>query len=124
MLQDIRALLARLRAGDPDLSADVRLNQGGQRMLMGPFEVAADADIVQTVIQAHDQVTGEAPKVGAVAPYKFYGTDATHLAQAGMTGLVYGPGGKYNTMPDERVELRDLFDAARVYARVIVVTCA
>jgi len=124
VLQDIRALLARLRAGDPDLSADVRLNQGGQRMLMGPFEVAADADIVQTVIQAHDQVTGEAPKVGAVAPYKFYGTDATHLAQAGMTGLVYGPGGKYNTMPDERVELRDLFDAARVYARVIVVTCA
>jgi acetylornithine deacetylase len=41
-----------------------------------------------------------------------------------MTGLVYGPGGKYNTMPDERVELRDLFNAARVYARVIVETCA
>jgi acetylornithine deacetylase len=41
-----------------------------------------------------------------------------------MVGLVYGPGGKYNTMPDERVERRDLLDAARVYARVIVETCA
>jgi hypothetical protein len=30
-----------------------------------------------------------------------------------MVGLVYGPGGKYNTMPDEPVELRDLFKAAR-----------
>jgi acetylornithine deacetylase len=64
------------------------------------------------------------PQIGGVAPYKFYGTDAVHLARAGMVGLVYGPGGKYNTMPDERVELRDLFNAARVYARVIVETCA
>jgi hypothetical protein len=31
---------------------------------------------------------------------------------------------KYNTMPDERVELRDLFNAARVHARAIVETCA
>ncbi len=121
---DIRALIARMRKDDPDLSADVRLNQSGQRMLMGPFEVGRDADIVQTVVRAHRAVVGEEPKIGDVAPYKFYGTDAAHLSRAGMTGLVYGPGGKYNTMPDERVELCDLFNAARVYARVIVETCA
>jgi acetylornithine deacetylase len=121
---DIRALIARLRQDDPDLVAEVRLNQSGQRMLMGPFEVGRDADIVQTVVRAHRAVVGEEPKIGDVAPYKFYGTDAAHLSRAGMTGLVYGPGGKYNTMPDERVELRDLFNAARVYARVIVETCA
>ena len=40
-----------------------------------------------------------------------------------MTGLVYGPGGAFNTVPDERVALRDLKDAARVYARTIVATC-
>jgi acetylornithine deacetylase len=122
--EDIRALIARMQKDDPDLVADVRLNQGGQRMLMGPFEVTRDADIVQTVVRAHREVVGEAPKIGDVAPYKFYGTDAAHLSRAGMIGLVYGPGGKYNTMPDERVELRDLFNAARVYARVIVETCA
>ena len=124
VLSDLRALIARLAKEDPDLVADVHLNQSGQRMLMGPFEVAQDSDIVQTVVVAHREVTGAAPKIGAVAPYKFYGTDAAHLARAGMVGLVYGPGGKYNTMPDERVELRDLFAAARVYARVIVETCS
>jgi acetylornithine deacetylase len=121
---DIRALIARMRKDDPDLVAEVQLNKTGQRMLMGSFEVGRDADIVQTVVRAHRAVVGEEPKIGDVAPYKFYGTDATHLSRAGMTGLVYGPGGKYNTMPDERVELRDLFNAARVYARVIVETCA
>lgn len=120
---DIRQLIARMQKDDPDLVAELRLNEGGQRMLMGPFEVARDADIVQTVLRAHRAVVGEEPKIGDVAPYKFYGTDAAHLSRAGMTGLVYGPGGKYNTMPDERVELRDLCNAARVYARVIVETC-
>ena len=121
---DIRELIARMQKDDPDLVAELRLNEGGQRMLMGPFEVARDADIVQTVLRAHRAVVGEEPKIGDVTPYKFYGTDAAHLSRAGMTGLVYGPGGKYNTMPDERVELRDLCNAARVYARVIVETCA
>jgi acetylornithine deacetylase len=123
VLADLRTLVERLAADDGDFVADVRLNESGQRMLMGPFEVAPDTDILQALIDAHREVTGTAPKVGAVAPYKFYGTDAVHLSRAGMVGLVYGPGGKYNTMPDERVELRDLFAAARVYARVIVETC-
>jgi acetylornithine deacetylase len=124
ILADIRAVLARLTADDPDLVSEVRLVEGAQRICMDPFEVAPDADIVQTVARAHRAVTGRAPKIGDVAPYKFYGTDAAHLSRAGMVGLVYGPGGKYNTMPDERVELRDLYDAARVYASVIVETCA
>jgi acetylornithine deacetylase len=124
VLADIRGLLDRLGREDPALRAEVRLNAGGQRLMMGPFEVAPDADIVQAVVAAHTRVVGEPPRVGAVAPYKFYGTDAAHLSRAGMVGLVYGPGGKYNTMPDERVERRDLVNAARVYARVIVETCA
>ena len=124
VIADIRGLIERLRRTDPDLQADVTLNAGGQRLLMEPFEVARDADIVQTVVAAHRAVVGPAPREGDVAPYKFYGTDAAHLSRAGMTGLVYGPGGKYNTMPDERVERSDLVNAARVYARVIVETCA
>jgi acetylornithine deacetylase len=123
LLADMRKEVERLHVEDPDFVAEVQFNQNGQRLFMEPFEVEQDADIVRTVLEAHRAVRGEEPKVGDVAPYKFYGTDASHLAKAGMTGLVYGPGGKYNTMPDERVELRDLFDAARVYARAIVETC-
>lgn len=124
VLADIRALLDRLRRDDPALVAEVKPNAAGQRLTMEPFEVPGDADIVRAVVEAHREVVGEAPRVGDVAPYKFYGTDAAHLSRAGMVGVVYGPGGKYNTMPDERVELRDLVAAARVYARVIVDTCA
>lgn len=124
VLEDIRRELAALQSTDPDLEIEVKPNVSGQRLLMGPFSVAEDADIVQNVIEGHKKVTGKLPRVGAVAPYKFYGTDAYHLAQAGMTGVVYGPGGKYNTMPDERVELDDLFAAARVYIHAIIATCA
>jgi acetylornithine deacetylase len=121
---DIEAVLEELRRDDPDFVAELRPNRGPHRLVMEPFEVAPDADIVRTVVDAHRAELGRAPAVGAVAPYKYYGTDAAHLARAGMLGLVYGPGGKYNTMPDERVEIRDLCAAARVYARTIVATCA
>jgi acetylornithine deacetylase len=117
-------VLDRLRQADPGFTAELRPNRGPHRLVMEPFEVATDSDIVRTVVGAHRAVVGQEPALGAVLPYKFYGTDAAHLARAGMLGLVYGPGGKYNTMPDERVEIRDVCAAARVYARTIVATCA
>lgn len=120
---DVRNELARLAELDPDLNVQLERNQGGQRIDMGPFFVPSDADIVGVLRLAHTETTGSAPREGPVAPYKFYGTDAYHLASAGMTGVVYGPGGKYNTMPDERVELEDLFTAAEVYTRAIVDVC-
>lgn len=123
VLEDIRREIERLHREDPDFVAEVQFNQGGQRLFMKPFEVERESEIVQTITRAHCAVTGTSPLIGDVAPYKFYGTDASHLAAAGMKGVVYGPGGKYNTMPDERVELKELFDAARVYARAIVETC-
>ena len=64
----------------------------------------------------------EAP--AASVPISITADPTLTRTSAAICWLVYGPGGKYNTMPDERVELRDLFNAARVYARVIVETCA
>ncbi|MBI2203197.1 MAG: M20/M25/M40 family metallo-hydrolase [Candidatus Rokubacteria bacterium] len=124
VLADVRREIATLEQADPTLRAEARLNPARAGISMGPFEVASDADIVQVVRRAHRDVVGQEPQIGAVPPYKFYGTDAAHLARAGMVGLVYGPGGKFNTMPDERVELTELFHAARVYASAIVQTCA
>ena len=34
-----------------------------------------------------------------------------------MPGIVCGPGGRYNTMPDERVDIVDYLDAIRIYLR-------
>ena len=33
----------------------------------------------------------------------------------GMEGIVCGPGGRYNTMPDERVDIPDFLDMIRIY---------
>ena len=53
---------------------------------------------------------------GAITPPGFYGTDAGHLyAHAGLEGVVCGPGGRYNTMPDERVDIPDYLDLIRIY---------
>jgi acetylornithine deacetylase len=88
------------------------------------FEIAQDASIVQTVRAAHRQVMHRDPEVGAVAPYRYYGTDAPFLAKAGAEGVVCGVGGKYNTMPDEKVELADFHGGTRLYAAVAAAVCA
>ena len=121
---DIQAMLDRLRAHHPRLKATASLVATTQKQAMGPFEVDPRHPFVQEVARLHRLVRGTEPTIGDVPPYKFYGTDAAHLAErGGMLGVVYGPGGKFNTMPDERVALADLFAAARVYALAALRTC-
>ncbi len=60
----------------------------------------------------------------ALAPPGFYGTDAAHLYRmGGMAGVVCGPGGRYNTMPDERVDIDDYLDMVRIYILTILRIC-
>jgi acetylornithine deacetylase len=40
-----------------------------------------------------------------------------------MPGIVCGPGGRYNTMPDERVDIADYLDAIRIYLLTILDVC-
>jgi acetylornithine deacetylase len=120
VMADIRRELEALMQNHPGARYELVRNASGQRLQMGPFQVDPASDIVRAVQEAHAAIRGAPPRTGAVGPARFYGTDAAHLADAGMTGIVYGPGGRYNTMPDERVDLIDLIDAAKVYARVIV----
>ena len=122
VLQDVRAMLDGLHRTDPDLRAEIE-PYGGKRRRMPAFEVARDEPIVRIVAEAHRRVTGREPSIGPIEPYKFYGTDAAHLAEAGLPGVVYGPGGKYSTAPDERIEIEDLLTAARVYALTILEVC-
>jgi acetylornithine deacetylase len=69
-------------------------------------------------------VRGEDQPTGAIAPPAYFGTDAGHLwAVGGMEGVVCGPGGKFNTMPDERVEIVDYLDMIRVYLMTMADIC-
>jgi acetylornithine deacetylase len=127
VLRDIRRVLDELERAMPGLQTSVSRDAGGasgQRPPMLPFEVTRDAPIVGVVSRAYREVRGTPQPLGAVRPYCFYGTDAAHLLhRAHMQGIVCGPGGKYNTMPDERVDVPDFLDMIKVYMLCILDVC-
>ena len=124
VLADIRDLLDELEVEFPGLKTRVVKQHAGKRPSMLPFESPPGADIVDVVGRAYQRVRGEPQRQGPIAPYCFYGTDAAHLLhRAGMPGIVCGPGGRYNTMPDERVDVADYLDMIRIYALAILGIC-
>jgi acetylornithine deacetylase len=121
-LADIEALLRELAACRPGLEVRVSAEEG--RLTMPAFEVPRDSHIVRAINRAYRAVRGSEQPTGAITPPGFYGTDAGHLYErGGMEGVVCGPGGRYNTMPDERVEIADFLDMVRIYLLTILDIC-
>jgi len=78
-------------------------------------DTPTDAPVVAALAAAHLDITGAEPVFGGVPGT----TDGTVLTRdAGLTTVVYGPGGKWIAhQVDEFVEIADIHIAARVYAR-------
>lgn len=124
VLEDVRGQLDRIEAEFPGLKTKLTKRYAGERPSMLPFEVDQKAEIVDAVSKAHLEVRGKPQRLGPVPPYCFYGTDAAHLYhRLGLSGIVCGPGGKYNTMPDERVDVQDYLDAIKIYLLAILDIC-
>ena len=124
VLADVQRELDALHQADPRVKAEIAPPAASNTNRTDAFEIAKDAPIVGLVRTAHERVMRRAPAVGAVAPYRYYGTDAPFLAAVGSQGVVCGVGGKYNTMPDEKVELTDFHGGTRIYASVAADICA
>lgn len=124
VLGDMRELLRELEAEYPKLKATVKRQvTRDDRPHFTPFAVDRDAEIVRQLNDAWRQVRGGEQTTGAIEPCCFFGSDAAHLANAGIQGIVCGPGGKYNTMPDERVDIVDYLDAIEIYKKLTVQIC-
>lgn len=124
VLADFEALLAEAREAFPGLRTRLVHERDEGKPSMPPFEVAKDATIVTTLNDAYRVVRGSDQPTGALRPPAFYGTDAAHFYQRlGMEGVVCGPGGKFNTMPDERVDIADYLDMVRIYLLCILDIC-
>ena len=124
VMADLRAELDRLETRFPGLRVELSKEAEGAHPRMLPFEVSHQAPVVRAVARAHRKVVGKDLPVGPIKPYCFYGTDAAHLLhRAGMEGIVCGPGGRYNTMPDERVDVKDYLDMIRIYLLAILDIC-
>lgn len=123
-LADLRRELDALERRFSGLSATLTPEHQVGRPAMPSFEVPRDSRIVRAVNDAYRAVRGVDQPTGAITPPGYYGTDAAHLyRKAGMEGIVCGPGGRYNTMPDERVEIADYLDMIRVYMLTILDIC-
>lgn len=124
VLADLAAELTQLETRFPGLKAKLVPEMIEGRPLMPPFEVSPTSRIVTSINAAYEAVRGEMQPTGAITPTRFYGTDAGHLYhELGMEGIVCGPGGRYNTMPDERVDIVDYLDMIRVYMLTILDIC-
>jgi acetylornithine deacetylase len=123
-LADMRRELDALEARYPGLKANLTAERTLGRATMPPFYVEKNSRIVRAINEAYMKVRGEPQPTGAILPPGFYGTDAGHLLETGgMEGIVCGPGGRYNTMPDERVDIVDFIDMVRVYLLTILEIC-
>jgi acetylornithine deacetylase len=123
-LRDIRRELDALEARWPGLKTVLKAAREEGRPVMPAFEVSPDSAIVQAINRAYREVRGHDQPTGAITPPGYFGTDAGHLLAVGaMEGVVCGPGGRYNTMPNERVDVADFLDMIRIYMRVIMDIC-
>lgn len=123
-LADMRRELDALEARFPGLRTVLTAESSVGRPTMPTFEVARDNRIVQAINDAYRRVRGESQPTGAITPPGYYGTDAAILFRdGGMTGIVCGPGGRYNTMPDERVDIVDYLDMIRIYMLTALDIC-
>ncbi len=123
-LADLRRVLDGLMARWPGLKAGVHVQKSASRPVMPAFEVARDSRIVTALNAAYAAIRGAPQPTGPITPTGFYGTDAGHLYKyGGMEGVVCGPGGRYNTMPDERVDIPDYLDMIRIYLLTICDIC-
>lgn len=124
VLADMRAVLDDLERRFPGLKATLTPEHLAGRPMMPPFEVRRDSPVVLALNRAYRLVRGTDQPTGAILPPGFYGTDAAHLQHAaGMEGVVCGPGGRYNTMPDERVDIPDYLDMIRIYMLAMLEIC-
>ncbi|MGG5823558.1 M20 family metallopeptidase [Falsiroseomonas sp. HW251] len=124
VVADMRAVLADLEARIPGLKTKLIPEHQVGRPMMPTFEVRRDSPIVLAVNRAYEKVRGVPQPTGAIRPPGYYGTDAAHLQHAaGMEGIVCGPGGRYNTMPDERVDIPDFLDMVRIYMLAMLEIC-
>lgn len=108
---DVRAFLARARADDPELDAELEWEHWTP-----PSEIPADHPIVGVLADAAGEVLGERP------PLSYFpgGTDAPHFQDAAGIPTVpaFGPGLLTAAhAPNESIAVESVVQAAKIYAR-------
>ncbi len=122
--EDMTALLDSIQAADPDFRYELIIPQSPHQPNMPAREATPpDSPLVTAVVDAHTQVTGHAPIVGA--GHRIGATaDTCHFKGVGITCVEYGPG-FIPTWPmvDERIAVDQIVTATHVLARAAAALC-
>lgn len=119
-LAEIKAMMARLKAEDPDVDVDVEL------LVSAPgTEVSMDEPVVKAVYESHVKLHGSPPEVYTPG----WGSDAIYLNQYGIPTVLYGPGGRaWPGEPKDGVfnyqNIDDICNCAHVFALAAVDLCS
>ena len=119
-ITDLQNVIELVQKADPDVKASVEEHN---RLPFGPraaFSISKEARVVQAANEASGLAQGKNPAVGPLTPhYYFFWTDAGLLMQAGIPTVVCGPGVvDQENIPDERIEVAQIVQAARIYTMV------
>lgn len=111
---ELREILDGIAAADPGFS--YTLTRGLERH---PFEIPAEAPIVQAVLHAAEAATGTVP----VLRGEPFWTDASLMLEAGIPGLLFGVDGGGAHAATEWIELASLDRVSRVLAQAAIDYC-
>lgn len=122
---DVDAFLRSLEAEDPDVRYEYKLiPMGGGRLWLRPAEADPAHPGIRALAAAVREITGEECEVG---PFTGGWVDGAELMRADEQGfgspacLVFGPGDfELAHAVDERIAIREVTEAARIYAAATV----
>ena len=116
VLQDIRAVVERLKSSDPELDIYVEspLNKP-------PSEISLDHPLYKTAAKATEQVVGyRLEPLGASGS-----NDTSYLTNlACVPAMAFGPGGGNAHAPDEWVDVETLVTFAKIYGLMMLDICS
>lgn len=125
VVADIRRRIGETRtAGGTEPDVQVELLSRPQFCQQYPYQVDPEHHVVKAVAQAHKARFGQPTHVGPLYPQVFFGTDASHLARAGIPTVIYGPGKVEEiNVANESMRVVDLTAAADVYCATALELC-
>ena len=97
-VQEVEAILERLRSNDWEFDGSVRLMSGRE-----PYEIERAHALPRALGRAATSVGFHARRVGMT-----YWSDAAILGAAGIPSVLFGPGGAGLHSPEEYVRLKDV----------------
>jgi acetylornithine deacetylase/succinyl-diaminopimelate desuccinylase family protein len=115
VLQDIRAVVERLKSSDSEL--DVRLESPLNKP---PSEIPLDHSLYRTVAKATEQIVGyKLEPLGASGS-----NDTSYLTNlAHVPAIAFGPGGGNAHAPNEWVDVETLVTFAKIYGLIMLYIC-